>query len=277
MVFPFGKKKESPPGPPAEYIPVDIVQRYTSQGLSEPEIIARLQSHGFRPSQIDRALKIALKQEVGRPVGPQPMTRPYPPEPRPPGGREFRAGPPRREPLPVPTRRELSVPPSRQRSFREMPPPPRETPMGTPPERIITPGGMGGEPMLLPPEPREEFTFEKPIIERFEAPEITLEEVIEGIVAERWEEFEERLANFEKRDLQLGQQIQDSRKKIDELEKLLKAKEDTFSGKLDSFGDSVENIESRIGSIEKVFKQFLPELIENVKTMSQIVEKVKKK
>lgn len=298
MVFPFGKKKAVPPPPtPREYIPVDIVQRYTSQGLSEPEIIARLQSHGFRPSQIDRALRMALKEEVGRapgprPVGPEPMGE-RPLEPGPPGGREFRAGGPPRSPemvpgmreaprprLPAPPTREIAVPPTRPTPEMRAMAPPREMPMGVPPERIRVPPGMGGEPVMLPSAPREgEFTFEKPSVERFEIPEaeITLEEVIEGVVAERWEDFEERLGNFEKRDIQLEQQIQDARKKIDELEGILKTKEETLSGKLDNFGDSVENIESRIGSIEKVFKEFLPELIENVKVMSELVEKVKEK
>jgi hypothetical protein len=37
----------------------------------------------------------------------------------------------------------------------------------------------------------------------------------------------------------------------------------------------MENIEGRIGSIERVFKEVLPELSENIKSMTEFVEKVK--
>jgi len=46
--------------------------------------------------------------------------------------------------------------------------------------------------------------------------------------------------------------------------------------KLEEFGGSMENIEGRIGSIEKVFKDFLPDLTQNVKIMSELVEKMEK-
>lgn len=36
-------------------------------------------------------------------------------------------------------------------------------------------------------------------------------------------------------------------------------------------------IEGRIGSMEKVFKEFLPELSKNIRTMADIVEKSKEK
>ena len=66
------------------------------------------------------------------------------------------------------------------------------------------------------------------------------------------------------------------RKRVVELEKSLQTREVGFTSKLEEFGGSVENIEGRIGSIEKVFKEFLPELTSNIKTMSDLVEKIEK-
>ncbi len=223
----FGEKKKK-----RIYIPVDIVQRYASQGMSESEIASRLQEKGFRPTQIERALQIALRREiVGEERPEQPIGAPRGPEPM---------GIPRREP--------------------------RERRMGVPPERVVP-----STPQMIPEPPETAFTFEREeeIPEIPEIGEITVEEIVEGIVAERWEEFEERLSIFEKRDLQLQGQIEDLRKKISELEKRIKEKETTLVSRFGEFGESMENIEGRIGSIEKVFKDFIPELAESIRLLSR--------
>ena len=162
--------------------------------------------------------------------------------------------------------------------FEESPQPVNRhpAPLGYPPERVISPR----EPKQVSFETAgtEHYTFEPQPVEIPDiAPEeITVEELIEGIVAERWKEFEERLSDFEKRDLQLQSEIDDMRKRVVELEKSLQTREVGFTSKLEEFGGSVENIEGRIGSIEKVFKEFLPELTSNIKTMSDLVEKIEK-
>lgn len=265
MVF-FIKKKEEIPEPPVEYIPVDLVQRFASQGMSEPEIISRLQTQGFKPSQIEQALRLALKAQVAGPVPVEEAPRPELPEtptmempaPRP----EFQAA------IPVPPITRRPLPETARRV------------MGVPPERIIPPS----EPravILSAPETGEAFTFEeKPEETKFEIPEsgeITLEEIIEGILADKWEDFENRLAIFEKRDLQLQGQIEDLRRRIEETEKSIKEREQTLIGRFEEFGESMTTIEGRIGSIEKVFREFLPELTQNIKTMSDIAEKMQAK
>lgn len=91
-----------------------------------------------------------------------------------------------------------------------------------------------------------------------------------------WKDFEERLSAFEKRDLQLQNQIEELRKKLNSFEGILEEKEKTLFSKLEEFGDSVTGIEGRIGSIERIFKDFLPELTTNIRTMSELVERLKK-
>ncbi|MCD6449277.1 MAG: hypothetical protein J7L34_02050 [Thermotogaceae bacterium] len=39
----------------------------------------------------------------------------------------------------------------------------------------------------------------------------------------------------------------------------------------------IENIESRVGSVEMAFKEFLPKLTENVRALSGIVNEIKAK
>jgi hypothetical protein len=230
MVFPFKEQKREVK---RIYIPVDLVQKYSSQGMSEQQIVSRLMNEGFDEARINRALQIALRETV-------------------------RAPPPREEvagPVPMGERQ----------------------PFGYPPERVVPPT----EAALVRYEeaPQTRMTFEKQEPEQFQVPElgeITVEEIVEGVVSEKWEEFEDRLGNFEKKDIQIQGQIDDLRKKIDEINKSMRDREQTLLSKLGEVGESMDTIQGRIGSIEKVFKDFLPELTENIKVMSEIVEKHKK-
>lgn len=163
-MFPFnaGKKKETK----KVYIPVDIVLRYSAQGLSEPDIISRLEEQGFPPEHIDKALRVALKEKVVSGAPPTPMemteTAPEAPTPMPFGTMETPIGP---VPLGEVTRR------------------PQQMPMGYPPERIVQ-RPMG---QLM-----SEQEVEQPEVKRAEsqpATEITVEEIIEAIVAENMERF----------------------------------------------------------------------------------------
>ena len=67
MMFPIPFMKKKAEEPKKVYIPVDMVLNYAAQGLSEQDIMARLQAQGFEPEHIDRALKIALKERVSAP------------------------------------------------------------------------------------------------------------------------------------------------------------------------------------------------------------------
>ena len=243
--FSFGKKKTEKK---KVYIPVDLVLRYSGEGLSEPDIIARLEAQGFSQHHIDKALRIALKERVVSGAPPTPMATPEEPVPEVPSPMPFGevpTGAPIEGPVPM---GEIRSP----------------MPLGYPPERIV---------QAPPP------ITEQPEFKRAELPpptEITVEEIIEAIVAERWRDFEERLSVFEKRDLQLQHQIEALRKEVNAIEEVLEEKEKTMISKLEEFGGSIEGIQGRIGGIERVFKDFLPELTTNIKTMSSLVEKMKK-
>ena len=245
--MPFKKKPEEAK---KIYIPVDLVLNYAAQGFSEPEIISRLQTQGFAPEHIDKAIRMALKERISN-SGIEAPKQPQPTLPQPTESSGSFYGP---TPSPIIER--------------------NPTPLGYPPERIVSPE-EARSPSLQ--EARTSFTFEPKQVKEPESPveEITVEELIEGIVTEKWKEFEERLVDFEKRDLQLQAEIEDIRKKFKEIDNSLGEREKGLTGKMDEFGGSMENIEGRIGSIEKVFKEVLPDLTENIKAMSDFVEKIK--
>jgi hypothetical protein len=305
MVF-FLKKKAPAQEGGAEYVPTEIVERLSSQGRSEPEIVTQLRSQGFSPTQIEAAIRDALKREV---TSPRPAQRGYPTGPTLPGTarRPEMTGapgmgevPPRRPAAgPVLMGEELPTSPMQPQApperFAPAPEPepaeqpaapivtiPSKPPIGHPPERIVAmeqrplelsaPPGLQGESVPTFARRPEE------VAQPYEVPpsEITLEELIEGVVAERWETFEDRLGNFEKRDVQLQQQIGDLRKELSNVRNAMKEREQNLVGKLDDFGESMTGIQGRIGGIESAFKEFVPAMTENVRAMSGLVEKFKK-
>ena len=270
--LPFLKKKKKQVK--KVYIPVDLVLNYASQGLSEPEIASHLEEQGFEQEHIDRALRIALKERISperlhtMPDTALPATAP---------NEDYQMAPPLglEPPQPLTEPGQVEQISRRPQPMPQHQPQPYQAPMGMPPERIISP--QGPRPMTAEQARETSFTFEGREPESFHsAPEdITIEELIEGIVHDRWNDFEERLIDFEKRDMQLENEIEDIRKSVRELKGSLSRREEGIVTKLDEFGGSVDNIEGRIDSIEKVFKDFLPELTQNIKSMSDLVEKIK--
>lgn len=253
-MFPFRKKKKEEVK--RVYIPVDLVQRYADEGLSESQIVSRLKSQGFEAEHIDRALKIALREKV-RGV-PEAYTE-VPPAP------EIRAAEIPREPIGTP----IGPFPMGERP-----------PLGFPPERIVPAREPRPvevpytyEPYEEPYEPAEGLPRE--IHEEYPLEEVTVEEIVEGIVAERWRDFEEILIEFEKRDTQLQGELSDLRKRLKEVEDSVKEREKTLLAKFEEFGVSMDNITGKIGAIEKIFRDSLPELTINIKTLSEIAEKIK--
>ncbi|MFH0929431.1 MAG: hypothetical protein V1818_03690 [Candidatus Aenigmatarchaeota archaeon] len=221
------------------YVPVDLVLSYASQGLSENEIRNHLQNQGFSGDVIEKALRIAVKEKVSSEM-------------------PHMQAPPAIQ-MPEPMSMDIQRHPM---------------PLGYPPERLVSPD----EPRQIPAQQAAQpFTFEQTDVRQAESPmgEITIEEIIEGIVEEKWQEFEERLLDYERRDMMLQSQLDDLRKRIKELETSIKQRDTGLTSKLDDFGGSVEHIEGRIGSIEKVFKDFLPELSQNIKNMTELIDKVK--
>lgn len=262
-VFPFMNKKSEEPQ--KNYIPVNLVQKYASQGMSESRIIDELRNQGFNPSQVDTALRTVLKNQVA-PQGEQS----YRQQPRQPvremNPEEFPTMQNTNEAQPMQPRREM--PQRRDPSYENQQMPERRI---APEQRQMLPIQPQPSQMQIPQQQEEsKYTFEEP--EKTFHPgleEITLEEIVEGIVAEKWQEFEERMGNFESRDLQLQEQISELRASIKEVTKLVEQKEQNLSGRFEEFGGSVSDIQGRIGSIERVFKEFIPEITSAVRKMNE--------
>lgn len=244
-----------------DYIPTDMVQKLSSQGKSEQEIIAQLRLQGFTPQQISSAMNQAIKQVVKGEAGPPKPLGLAPEE-------KFSAGP---TTAGVPRPQVSGRPQPAQISRRPAPPAP--VPRQAPPQPVNIQAAqpIRGAPIGIPPE--------KIIISQEQSRavgDISVEELIEAIVNERWIKFEEKLSIFETRDVNLQQQIQDLRKQMEEIRAETRKQESTLVEKLEDFGGGLEKTQARIGSIESAFREFVPSLSENVKSLAEVVDRLKK-
>ncbi len=266
-MFLFRKKEKKKKG---MEIPVDIVKSLSSKGMSEPEIVAVLRKQGYSPYEIEKAISLALKSTVSG-NSPQPFPSAQPPSPSPPGGQGFsdfqgKAG---SQPS-LPEFHTMQISQSFQPQTQALQAAPEASvPSAFPkpqplPARVPEKKEVEEEKEELPPEP-EQASF----------PDLTLEEIIEGIVAEKWQSFEEHLERLRKRDDELQKQIMDLRKEIESIREAMRKSEETFIAKLEEQGEQVASIGARIGSIEKVFKEFLPELTESMRIITDALEKSK--
>jgi len=124
--------------------------------------------------------------------------------------------------------------------------------------------------------PMPQQPFEENILEMTDEEEIGLEELVEEIVEEKWKESMAELKDVEKAIVQLQDQIRFLEEKIKHIGKAGDEKKDELKGLIEDSSTHIENIESRVGSVEKAFKEFLPSLTENVRSLSGLVDKMEK-
>lgn len=280
MMF-FGKK---PKKRQQREIPVDIVRNLASKGMSEPEIVSVLRKQGYSPYEIERALSIALKSTVTGVSQPQrfpqqiPSPKEYPPL-------EQKAEPQQIQQYPATAPQ--FTPSSPAETFTQKPNLPEFHTVPIPSQKEETEPLFTFEktPALFSEkkekpeisEPLEKFEEKESVEYHPSTPEVTLEEIIEGILADKWTDFEETIERLRRRDDELQKQIIEIRKEIDSIKDAMRKSEESFMAKLEEHGNQVANIEVKIGSIEKVFKEFLPELTESMRLVTEALEKTKKK
>lgn len=130
-----------------------------------------------------------------------------------------------------------------------------------------------GQDFIAPPPERP---FEENVLEMTEEEEIGLEELVEEIVEEKWRQGIVELKDVEKAIIQLQDQVRFLEEKIKHVDKSGIEKKDELKDLIEESSAHIESIESRVGSVEKAFKEFLPDLTENVRSLSGIVDKFEK-
>lgn len=123
----------------------------------------------------------------------------------------------------------------------------------------------GAEPLFPEFEPQEVPEME------MVNPEIIVEELVEGIVEEKWNKFAPRLEKLESEMNLLRTELRQAPKQAQG------GGTKDLEAKLAELAEQFDELEARIGGLEKAFKQFLPSLTRNIEALSKMIHEMKEK
>lgn len=244
------KKKPKIQGP----VPLKEIQSLRSAGLSDKEIIKRLKDRGYDYKEIERALLQSIRSEVTSPSG-------------------------------VEARETQTFSSDTSPTFGDVFSSKQETTLGYgASQKPLDFGGRETKMIEGYREDLEDFSdllgqesvFETPIEgEETVSPEVTIEEIVEGVIAEKWAPIEKEIQS-------LRNDQENIRKDLNEI-KMIATKipteesKSSLASKIQEIEERLNNLEPKVNGLEKAFKQFLPTLTDNIRMLSQIVEKMKEK
>ena len=289
-IWPFGGGGAGAPPRNVKGAPSDRVRQLSSQGLSEPEIIRALKDEGFSPIQVDSAMRSVLKDSIG---GPGDMPR--------------LSGPPGRDyPQPPPeTKEEFERPgPSEPDKFEDM---------GEPPKPPLGDENMGNEPLNMARFPGEEapaFTpeesetapepppkKEKPPFLRDDSGDVdieplrtfdrggiresreerrrVIEELIESVVDEKWNQFRGEIGEIQDKFHQVDTKIMDIEQVLGTIKGEKKTEIEEIETKIDSYKQSISEISERMQSVEQAMKDSLTPMLQSLRSLSDTIKTLK--
>ena len=243
------KKKPKIQGP----VPIKEIQSLRNSGLSDREIIKRLKEKGYDEKEIERALLQSIRSEI--------------------------------------TSQKENIPPSESALSREGAPKFEDIYSGTSISSSLE--TFGGGPRRMPNMQSsmpsgsleedlgglEDFGIgagEMPLEgEETVSPEVTIEEIVEGILMEKWPPIEKEINALKSEQEAIKKEIME----IKEHTARSRGGESNINiaAKIKEIEERLNNLEPKVSGLEKAFKQFLPTLTDNIRMLSQIVEKMKEK
>ena len=102
------------------------------------------------------------------------------------------------------------------------------------------------------------------------------EEYVDLIVQSKMVELNERLSDFAVRYNELERRLEFINEQLNEFSKIRGGEQQQIINKMELFNESLLNSTSRMGSLEQAFKETLPALIESVRALTDLVQKMKK-
>ncbi len=102
------------------------------------------------------------------------------------------------------------------------------------------------------------------------------EEYLDYLVSEKMASVSEKVNEFNLKFQELENKIAAIHAQINEITKLRVEGQESIISKIDSLKESISEIEVRLGSLEKAFKETLPALIESVRALSDLVQRLKR-
>ncbi len=101
-----------------------------------------------------------------------------------------------------------------------------------------------------------------------------IEEVVEAVVEEKWKQLEFRIDAIEKRFDSVNERLHDIDLQMRTIKESSHFATGGIEGKIDQYRENIDQIDARIGSIEKAFKETLPSMIESVRSVNETLQKM---
>lgn len=102
------------------------------------------------------------------------------------------------------------------------------------------------------------------------------EEYVDYVVQARLGEVTQKVTEFTIKAQEIDRRIQEVSDRISEIMSLRNAEQTQILSKIESFRESMEDIDTRMSSLEKAFKETLPALIESVRALTDFVQRFKR-
>jgi len=103
-----------------------------------------------------------------------------------------------------------------------------------------------------------------------------IEAVAESIIDEKWAEFEDSVKKILDWKAEVATRIEGFTKEVEDLKHNMMNLQKGLFGKINEYDKSIVNVGTEIKALEKVFKDILPTLTDNVQELSRITTKLKK-
>lgn len=221
-----------------------MVENMFQQGYAEEEIMQELQGQ-YSEQEIQRAVNQTVKNNAAPSDGPQAM-QPYQTEDEPVSPVDEGYGGEGQQPA-------------------ENNPDPQQTPQQPSPQQQPQ-QQQQMDPLPQPGEGDEGDTG--PVDQR-------VEELIETIVAENFNRVRQEFENvYSELDL-LEEEIEDLDQRVHDLEIRDDEDQQEFVEKVTEMEEHIDSYQSRIGGLEKAFQQVLPNLVNNVRDLTSLVQEIK--
>jgi len=133
--------------------------------------------------------------------------------------------------------------------------------------------GMKQENVQVPQIPEPSMQFQQTY---YSNGDYNTEELVESIVQERMGELDGKLTEFRTKYNNLERKMADLHNQLSTISKSKSQSDHAIISKLDSYGDTLINMNAKISSLEKAFKEALPALIESVRALTDLVGRLKR-
>lgn len=270
----FGKKKKDEETARGRgYVPLDRIRELMGRGFTEIDTIDALRREGFSPEEIDQGLEQVIKEGA---VGRMQM------EPQSPSdvlaanntqsqqfqslGQTYTQS--QQGPTPTfPPRPMQTAPPAAAPSHQSLPPKKEEPEFKLPTIEELSGKTKEKTQQLAVPETSlpDEYYHGYPT-----------EEYIDYVIQENMGDINQRINGFSIRQAELEKRIIEMNERLKDISKVRSGEQQQIINKIDGFTETVNDVNMRTANLEKAFRETLPALIESVRALSDLVQRMKR-